>query len=217
MYCSDSFDKHKPVYAVDENNGYNLSQSNGQQWNRSSKAVKKSYPIHPRVLRKQEGDDERNKTCYSWNTHAQKQGSVCKSRPETNKNDVSFRVEKAELNFKNQVTSHGLIRPIFRKYIQVFKWDYHALNGAKLTWESQAEKHDEEEDSPDRRTRHLADGFSKHNERQTCSLHSLHKHTNINRNEEETSEKQSKFRISYLDGIRQYCHLAEKCVHVTGS
>lgn len=63
----------------------------------------------------------------------QKQGSVCKSRPETNKKDVSFGVEKAELNFKNQVTSQCLIRPIFRKYIQVFKWDHHSLNGAKLT------------------------------------------------------------------------------------
>lgn len=65
MCCLDNFDKHKPVYAIDENNGYNLNQAYGQQWNRSSKAVKKSYPIHPRLLRKQEGDDEGDKTCYS--------------------------------------------------------------------------------------------------------------------------------------------------------
>ena len=70
--CNDSSKTIQPVYAVDVNNSYHLKQSSGEKWNWSGKSVEEIDPVKSWRLRKQEGDEEGDETCCTWNTQGTK-------------------------------------------------------------------------------------------------------------------------------------------------
>lgn len=104
------------------------------------------------------------------------------------------------------------MRPLFREYIQIFEWNHHSLYVAKQGRESQAEKHDEEENRPDRRSRHLGYCLCEDDEGQAGSLHSLQLH----RLETKHIRVRKVNNLNTLiQCIHRRSHLTEKCLHVT--
>lgn len=75
-----------------------------------------------------------------------------------------------------KVTSKNFFRPSLRKNSKVLKGNYHSLNVPKHSRKAKTEEHDEKEDCPERRNRHLDDGLCEHDEGQACSLHTLKKY-----------------------------------------
>lgn len=72
-----------------------------------------------------------------------------------------------------KITTENFLRPASRQQSEVLQRNHNSLDVAEHSGEAKAEEHDEEEDSPQRRNRHLDDGFCEHDECQTCSLHAL--------------------------------------------
>lgn len=70
-------------------------------------------------------------------------------------------------------TSDRLLRPPFREDVEILKGHHDPLYVPKHGGQSKTEEHDEEQDRPERRDRHLGDGFCEHDEGQTSSLHTL--------------------------------------------
>lgn len=70
-------------------------------------------------------------------------------------------------------TCDHIFGPLLRKDVQVLQRNHASLYASKHGWEPETEEHDEKEDRPERRNRHLSDGLCEDYEGQTCSLHPL--------------------------------------------
>lgn len=85
----------------------------------------------------------------------------------------AFRIK---LEFQ-KITTENFFGTASRQQFEVLQRNHNSLDVTKHSGEAEAEEHDEEEDSPERRNRHLDDGFCEHDEGQTCSLHALKENT----------------------------------------
>lgn len=108
-------------------------------------------------------------------------------RPENTKQTIGFALFvgsqslmwtiSESIKSKRKSTSKDFFRPSLGQQSKILQRNYDSLYVPEHSREAETEEHDKEEDSPDRRHRHLDDGFCEHNEGQPCSLHALKKNT----------------------------------------